>query len=340
MAENENVITSTAISDVHREFFKKSHQLVFSQLALTPVEHDIFALFLSKLHKDHWENFITHNGKDVDAPQYNFSNQLLSDWFNVEKSQLSAILKKPSSRLAKKVIGIHSDKGDFDFIPLWKRISYRNGVLTLKPNPELMTEFLGISQGHSQIPQAIFRKIQLEHAKRLYTMLCRFKFNDDSKGLHPQTIDELHAFFGLKDEQGKLIKKTYAVTGNLINRIIKPAIAEIADKEPNIRFLIDENGKKPNYGFRYIKAGRKITAIEFLFEWIPTKMKKPNPAQEKKLTLDDAIKTYSALLTKTLLPNQDELENLKFSMGVLILEGFDFGPEFLTTFKEAEEAIK
>ncbi|MBT2979880.1 replication initiation protein, partial [Vibrio anguillarum] len=54
----ESTITSTATTDIHSDFFKKSHALVFSRLSLSPVEHDIFALLLSRLHKDQWDDFI------------------------------------------------------------------------------------------------------------------------------------------------------------------------------------------------------------------------------------------------------------------------------------------
>jgi plasmid replication initiation protein len=316
-----------SITDVNNEFFKKSHRLVFSQLGLSPVEHDIFALLLSSLHKDQWADYINNNA--LKSPVYEFNAQLLSEWFGVNSSSLYSVLSKPSKRLASKAIGLKDDNAkEFKFISLFKEISYRQGVLTIVPNDRLMKEYLGVSQGHSQIPHLKFRRMKLEHAKRLYTMLCRFK--ESSTQLHAQTLDQLHAFFGLKDENNKLVKKTYAVTGNFIKKIIKPAILQIEEVEPDITFLVDQ--KTGNLGFAYHKKGRKITGIEFLFTW-----KKKSPIEKKiknseELTIDDAQITLNEIKNKSRLPSDVELTNLQKNLGSLILIG-EVTEEVLTTFK-------
>ena len=42
--QKERTITSAVSADIHSDFFKKSHALVFSRLSLSPVEHDIFSV--------------------------------------------------------------------------------------------------------------------------------------------------------------------------------------------------------------------------------------------------------------------------------------------------------
>ena len=345
LMQQTSTITSAVSTDIHSDFFKKSHTLVFSRLSLSPVEHDIFALLLSRLHKDQWEDFIA--GETPFSPSYEFKSEVLCDWFDAEKEDLYNILYKPSERLSEKKIGVVKEGKEFDFMPLFKRVRYKNGTLTINPNDELITEYLGISQGHAQIPHRSFRQIKTEHGKRLYTMLCRFKSAHTE--LHPQSIDELHSFFGLLDRSGKLLKKTYAVNANFIKRIIKPAILEIDDKEKNIKFQTDE--KTGNYGFSYVKEGRKVVGIKFLFQWEPSEyMKSKNkksltieePVKEVSisLTIESAVITYSDLVNNVRLPSQEELDNLKMHIGQLGMEGFSLTPEFFTKLAEAELANK
>jgi len=329
----ERTITSAVSADIHSDFFKKSHALVFSRLSLSPVEHDIFALLLSRLHKDQWEDFMA--GKTPISPSYEFKSKVLCDWFCVEKEDLYNILYKPSERLAGKKIGVIQEGDSFDFIPLFKRVKYKHGTLTIKPNDELITEYLGISQGHAQIPHKSFRQIKTEHGKRLYTMLCRFK--SPNTELHPQTIEDLHGFFGLLDRQGTLLKKTYAVNANFIKRIIKPAIQEIDEKESHIRFLIDD--KTGNYGFSYIKEGRKVVGIKFLFKWqLPEK--EVGVKVEKNLTYEDALKTFADVVDKRCIPSIEEINNLKEHLVRIGTEGHDFGSGFFSKLRESEEAAQ
>ncbi|EKO3663289.1 replication initiation protein [Vibrio metschnikovii] len=329
--QKERTITSAVSADIHSDFFKKSHALVFSRLSLSPVEHDIFALLLSRLHKDQWEDFMA--GKTPMSPSYEFKSKVLCDWFCVEKEDLYNILYKPSERLAGKKIGVTQEGNSFDFIPLFKRVKYQNGTLTIKPNDELITEYLGISQGHAQIPHKSFRKIKTEHGKRLYTMLCRFK--SPHTELHPQTIEDLHGFFGLLDKKGTLLKKTYAVNANFIKRIIKPAIQEIDDKEPSICFLIDE--KTGNYGFSYIKEGRKVVGLKFLFQW---KLPEKREESKKELTYEDALRTFEDIVDKRCIPSIEEIENLKANLVKIGTEGYEIESGFFTKLREFEDAAR
>lgn len=324
----ESTIMSAATTDINSDFFKKSHALVFSRLSLSPVEHDIFALLLSRLHKDQWEDFIA--GKTPISPSYEFKSKVLCDWFCVKKDDLYNILHKPSERLSEKKIGTVQEGNSFDFIPLFKRVKYQNGTLTIVPNDELITEYLGLSQGHAQIPHKSFRKIKTEHGKRLYTMLCRFK--SPSTELHPQSIEDLHGFFGLLDKQGLLLKNTYAANSNFIKRIIKPAIREIDKEESNLEFQIDE--KSGNYGFSYIKEGRKIVGIKFLFKW---KIKEPQKKPDIALGYDDALKTLSDINENKCIPSLREIENLKNYLVQIGTEGHEIGKGFFAKLKEAQE---
>ena len=280
------IIETETSKDLPSIFFKKAHQLVFSQLRLSSVEHDISALFLTRLNKEHWQDHIEN--KAIPAPTYTFTNDVLTDWFGVNAQALFATLYKPSKRLASRSIGItDSEKGSFEFYGLFKKVHYKDAKLVLVPNDLLIREYLCVSQGHAQIPHVSFRKLKKEYAKRLYTLLCRFR--DQKTELHYQSISQLHNFFGLVNEHGELIRKTYARSNDLVTRIIKPSIAEIASIEDRIEFLYDNDG---NYGFTYQRKGRKIEGIKFLYEWKSRRQSQLNT--EKSPSFDETdISAYS-----------------------------------------------
>lgn len=331
----DNVVTSTEISDVHKEFFKKSHELVFSQLSLTPIQHDIFALFLSAYHKENWDEFL-QKGEISKIPQYEFHADILCDWFGLTKGHLATVLASPCENLSGKKIGFKGDN-EFDFIPLFSRVRYKNGKLTISPNHQLAKAYIGVSRGHSLIPHREFRQLKLETSKRLYSILCRFK--DKGMTLHPQTLQELHSLFGLVDENGNLKKKTYGVTANFITRVIKPAIQEIDSIDDNISFVIDE--KSGNTGFSYEKSGRKITGLKFLFEWKQTERSKMNKVE---LTYEDAVKTYRDLMSGSeCIPTEEELENAIINIGVMAVDKDLYFPVdmggFMLRYNEAKAAI-
>ncbi|RJX68697.1 replication initiation protein [Vibrio sinensis] len=258
-------ITTEFYKELPQNFFKKSHELIFSRLDLTAREHDMLALFLSRLHKDHWSDY--QAGKDVLAPQYTFHSDVLKDWFGISSKQLYPTLKPVAERLSGRKIGLSNDEVEmFDFLPLFARVTYKSGSLSIVPNAELMTAYLAQSAGHAQVNHKSFRALKSEHSKRLYAILSRFK--SPGTKLHPQSITQLHGLFGLLDERGKLSKKSYTNNKVFIERCIRKPITEMMQCPEifsELEFLIDE--KSGSYGYRPIQRGRKIIQLEFLFRW-------------------------------------------------------------------------
>lgn len=310
-------------------FFKKSHELVFSQLSLTPVEHDILALMLSSIHQSHWQEY-EECATPLALPVYKYTSKELSDWFRVEPGNLHKVLKEPAARLTARSIGIQDDnKKSFRFTALFSHIEYKDGCLYIAPNHALMNEYLGISKGHSQIPKLEFRLLKRDSSKRLYSMLCRFK--NGSGSLNFMSIDQLHGIFGLKNQKGELAKKTYATVGNFVSRIIKPAIEEIENVEPRIKFLEDEHSG--NRGFEYKKEGRKVVAIRFIYAWdTPC-----NEAPVQEGSIEMAKVAYSKICNKEPV-SRPEIDALKVHAGSLMLQGgYRFDGEFSDLLRALDE---
>lgn len=268
-------VTTEHSKELPNQFFKKSHELVFSQLALTAREHDMMALFLSRLNREHWTDFLEK--RDIHAPQYTFHADVLKDWFGLSSKQLYPTLRPAAERLSSRKVGLANDnEQEFDFIPLFARVKYSKGALTIVPNSELINAYVDYSAGHAQINHHAFRGLKSEHSKRLYTLLSRFK--DSGTQLHPQKMDALHALYGLFDEKGALLKTSYGQNKVFIDRCIKKPILEMTkcvEVCKDLEFLVDD--KTGNLGFAPVMQGKRIVAIEFLYRW-----KKPvNQAEQQ-----------------------------------------------------------
>lgn len=320
------------------QFFKKSHDLIFSQTSLSAREHDLMALLLSRLHEEHWESF--KNGLIPKSPAYDFNSDVLCEWLGVKKADLYNTLADTADRLSDRKVGVKKEgRKSFTFIPLFKRLEYQNAVLTMTPNDELMLEYLGVSQGHAQVDHRVFRKLRREHSKRLYPLLCRFK-NQGTK-LHPQSITELHAFFGLLNERGELIKKSYANNKVFIERCIKMSIEEIAKTDSAIEFDIGPDGY---IGYQPIKKGRKIDKIEFLFNWTSVYEKKPRAKKHQRieaLTYADAVNTYWDIELERAIPTPAEFHNVKNRLGELAMDdAIAINEAFMQKFKGAMAIVE
>lgn len=342
------VVRTEKMSQVSKIFFQQAHRLIFSQLSLSPIEHDLFALLLNRLDKDHWqpfgENGEIREAREIQAPHYSFNADVLSLWLGVDKRDMYNIISEPAKRLSSKQIGIQ-DPGSkrFRYNPLFKEIRYESGQLTIVPNEMLMNEYLCLSQGHAAIYNDTFKALTTDPAKRLYTALCRFK----SEGkLHAKSLSEWHGFFGLLDQSGKLAKKSYAKTSTFIERIISPAVAEISQKEPRIRFITDE--VSGNCGWAYTKERRKITHIEFLFKWeeTPADIGKQEKRERQKLESEQE-KLSNAVLVWELVnsyskgddgnPSVEELNNMMMHVPQLMAQGKVMCQAFMTKYSKALE---
>tara|TARA_B100001094_G_C18089727_1_gene749756 strand:+ start:302 stop:1264 length:963 start_codon:yes stop_codon:yes gene_type:complete len=315
--------------------------MVFGRLSLSSIEHDIFALFLTRLGREHYsENLDDHiSGRSVTCPQYTFTSNVLSEWFGTPKERLYSTLKAPSRRLSSQNIGIDDQEAkEFVFMPLFKKVEYRNGTLTLIPNDQLLKEYLCVSEGHSQIPHQVFRSLKKESSKRLYSMLCRFK---DMGTLWEFSISDLQSLFGLLDQNDKVAKKTYAETKYILKNLIRPAIEEINDKEPDISFI-----KEGDYlGFTTRKEGKSIVSVKFNFVW-KTKNDRYNEksiqsnVMPEETSYELALQTYDQVLEKKFnAVDQQQLNNLMANIP-LMKERFHIDSnEFLSCFSQAMDAL-
>lgn len=312
---------NTAVSQKQTDFIKKSHEIVFSQLDLSPIEYDIFALFLKRLAFDERDNYLVpdehtgdlvYNGKPL---EYVVNSEELRNWFGLEPAVFKTVLDAPCERLMSKNIGIKSREG-FEYISLFKKIKYNRGTLTIIPNDILLPAYFGGSLGHARVSDLEFRSLKKESSKKLYSILSRFK-DHKSGTVGYRTLHDLYGLFGLLDKKGELKKTSFSKSSLFINRVIKPAIKEIEKVDPRIKFYSDASSPQ-NYGFRTAKSGRKITKLEFLYYW-------ENNTEEQ--ILDDELtplERATVIHCKILADEevtQEELELLKSQLMEFVLAG-------------------
>ncbi|MGR5367007.1 replication initiation protein [Photobacterium damselae] len=239
--------------------FKKSHELVFSQQDLSSREANVFALMMASMRENDWEN---------GSPRYSFSSQKIVEYLGLNKRAISSQLAPVCRSLSSRCVGIlEQNKDKFDFRPLFKRVVYKDAVLTLVPNDELKNEYLLHSQGFALIKTASYLNIKGEYTKRLYEMLSRFKH--DGFKLPVMSIERLQAYLGVLEQNGTLkeSKKSFKNTSLFLDRCVRKSIAELQQNtKTNKEIHFITNGKE--IGFKCHKTGTKITAIEFTFKWI------------------------------------------------------------------------
>jgi plasmid replication initiation protein len=252
------------ISESLPKHIKKGHQIVFSRQNLSPREADMFAIMMAYMSPEDW---ITH------TPTYKFNCHQLAEVFEIESRYVGIILDPAAERLSKKTIGIKTEnaKGEveFSYTPLFKKIEYKNGVLTMRPNDELKSDYIEYNKGFALINTRNYLKLKREYSKRLYELLSRFK-NGGTK-LPVYTINELQGLFGLLDHKNKLKsdKSSFSNNSVFMQRCIRDSIIELNDNtqvKKELHFFKDT--KSEQLGYEAIKQGRKYVGIKFLYKWV------------------------------------------------------------------------
>lgn len=271
---------------------KQGHKLVFSRKDLSQREADLFALMMAQMKSGDWVNT---------TPQYTFTASQLSEWLNIDSKHVGSILSPAAERLSSYKIGIkvENEDGDedFDYKPLFKRIRYKKGLLTMVPNDMLESEYIEYRQGFALITTKTYLDIKQEYAKRLYEILSRFK--KDGYEMHFIKIEELKGLFGLLDEKGKLKKNkaSFANNGVFMKRCIRDSIGKLSNHpiaRKEFLFLKSENNE---VGYELRTQGKKISEIKFLVRWV-------DKGTVEELNTHDALKVVKELISKQVTSKQ------------------------------------
>lgn len=253
-----------------KEEHLKSHELVFAASDMTSVESNLFALMLTDMVVHDWFD----GDKEVE-PAYRFNADTVAKFCGYKSTRnLRTSLRKPCDNLAGRRVGLRSDTdpSGFRYIPIMSAVEYGNGVLTMKPNPELRKHYVikvlesdgdQKRKGHAAINNQVYVDIKKPTGKKLFEMLSRHK----SYSQYPVTIDHVKRYLGVIGERGYL-KPAYKTQHKFLKGVVESSIASIANSKKAQKVMVFlRDPKSGNLGYR-IDDEAGVPKIQFLYRFL------------------------------------------------------------------------
>lgn len=260
---------------------RKSHDMLFSDLVMSRLEMDLFAMLLATAMDDPRAQEVRRlivddqlnkkGGEESYELMYKFSTEAIVSWLNIEKDSVRGTMRQLAQKIMSRPIGMHRYKpkeDGFCYISPFRKIEWHRGILSIIITGEALALMLDITRGYGNVNLPAYFALKSVYAKRLYEMLSRFK--RDSK-LNRIPIDTMRHYLGVMvpDPKGKpKPKATYAITANFIRDCIREPLKTIAMQCSNELVLTADPDNDNNIGFKLIKRGNSVVAIEFLYRWI------------------------------------------------------------------------
>lgn len=179
---------------------------------------------------------------DEEFPEADFMLGRLVDGRKKISGYVFQQIGKAVERLASTTYTIYHSRKKYDIFPIFSRISYDNGIISAKLNPELKPYFLQLRREFSLRSLPEFRSLSSIYSQQIYRFLCSIRALDDTT----VDIERLHFTTTAPDVLKANFSKFRA-------RVLEPAEKEI--------------NSKTNLKFRWepIKQGRKVIAVRFIF---------------------------------------------------------------------------
>lgn len=151
-------------------------------------------------------------------------------------------INKAVERLASTTYKVYKSRTRFDIFPVFARISYDNGIISAKLNPELKPYYLQLKREFSMRCLPEFRRLSSIYAQQIYRFLCSLR----AMGEATIDIEQLY-FVTTAPESFKQNFKDFR------RRVLEPAEKEINSKT------------RLNFHWKPIRQGRKVTVVRFIF---------------------------------------------------------------------------
>ena len=179
---------------------------------------------------------------DEDFPEADFMLGRLVDGRKKISGYVFQQIGKAVERLASTTYTIYHSRKKYDIFPIFSRISYDNGIISAKLNPELKPYFLQLRREFSMRSLPEFRRLSSIYAQQIYRFLCSVRALEETE----VEIERLH-FTTTAPESLKADFRKFRT------RVLEPAEKEI--------------NSKTNLKFRWepIRQGRKVVAVRFIF---------------------------------------------------------------------------
>lgn len=179
---------------------------------------------------------------DEDFPEADFMLGRLVDGRKKISGYVFQQIGKAVERLASTTYTIYHSRKKYDIFPIFSRISYDNGIISAKLNPELKPYFLQLRREFSMRSLPEFRRLSSIYAQQIYRFLCSVRALEETE----VEIERLH-FTTTAPESLKADFRKFRT------RVLEPAEKEINSKT-NLKFCWEP-----------IRQGRKVVAVRFIF---------------------------------------------------------------------------
>ena len=179
---------------------------------------------------------------DEEFPEADFMLGRLVDGRKKISGYIFQQIGKAVERLASTTYTIYHSRRKFDIFPIFARISYDNGVISAKLNPELKPYFLQLRREFSLRSLPEFRRLSSIYSQQIYRFLCSIRALNDTE----VDIERLH-FTTTAPESFRQNFKEFR------RRVLEPAEKEINEKT------------SLKYSWEPIRQGRKVIAVRFIF---------------------------------------------------------------------------
>lgn len=272
MPRTEELVCDYSIPEQHL----KPQAFVFAGINATARMLDILAMLFSEMRELHW---FKEDGREQ-TPEYNFTNEQLKQWFEIDSVEtLSATLRAPAQRLSTTGVGIYDkEKSEFEYYPIFQAISYKKGVLRIKPNSELRDSYIinSTNNGFSLINNHLYLALKDTHSKRMLDMLSRFR--EEINGLHAISVKRLQQQFGVIGDKGKVLRKSYVSPYAFVRGIIKPALEKIHSSKEAKDIVEITRSPTGELGYELIDFDKANPKILFHCRW--TKIYTPDQIEK------------------------------------------------------------
>lgn len=151
-------------------------------------------------------------------------------------------INKAIERLASTTYKVYKSRTRFDIFSVFARISYDNGIISAKLNPELKPYYLQLKREFSMRCLPEFRRLSSIYAQQIYRFLCSIR----AMGEATIDIEQLYFVTTAPDSFKQNFK-------DFRRRVLEPAEKEINSKT------------RLNFRWEPIRQGRKVTVIRFIF---------------------------------------------------------------------------
>lgn len=179
---------------------------------------------------------------DTEFPEADFMLGRLVDGRKKISGYVFQQIHKAVERLASTTYTIYHSRKKYDIFPIFARISYDNGIISARLNPELKPYFLQLRREFSLRSLPEFRRLSSIYSQQLYRFLCSIRALQDTD----IPIERLHFLTTAPDSFKQNFKE-------FRRRVLEPAEKEITAKTDL------------KYSWEPIRQGRKVVAVRFIF---------------------------------------------------------------------------